>query len=267
MSWWGKIIGGAFGYMLGGPLGAVLGVTLGHNLDAGVEEDTEAEQLQAADEASERFQLAFFTATFSIMGHLCKVDGRVSQAEIGYARSVMRRMVLTEAQKETAIRLFNAGKKPDFLFDDILGQLRQAGQQRRRKLLLFLEIQLAAAIADSDLRPSERTLLLRMCEKLGISRYEYQRIETLARREAGFDRDEPTQPMPSARLQEAYEVLRISPESTDDEVKRAYRRLVSRYHPDKLASKKVSEETLKLATQKTHEIRQAYEQIRAARQF
>ena len=72
MGWWGKIVGGAFGFMLGGPLGAVLGAALGHNLDRGYE------QLKLAGPASqERIQTAFFTATFTIMGRVAKADGRV----------------------------------------------------------------------------------------------------------------------------------------------------------------------------------------------
>ncbi|HXK57708.1 MAG TPA: co-chaperone DjlA, partial [Gammaproteobacteria bacterium] len=102
MSWWGKLAGGAFGFILGGPLGALLGAVLGHNLDRGLS-GLEAESLQPGEQ--ERVQTAFFTATFSIMGHLAKVDGSVSRKEIDLAEAVMRKMELDADMRATAIRL------------------------------------------------------------------------------------------------------------------------------------------------------------------
>ena len=82
MSWWGKLVGGAFGFMLGGPLGALLGLALGHNFDKGLK--------GLPDDAAgvgdrERVQMAFFTATFAVMGRVAKADGRVSAEEIRMA--------------------------------------------------------------------------------------------------------------------------------------------------------------------------------------
>ena len=91
MNWWGKIIGGAFGFMLGGPLGALLGAVLGHNFDRGMEG---AASGQRGWHSQDRIQTAFFTATFAIMGRLCKADGRVSEDEITLARRVMDQMNL-----------------------------------------------------------------------------------------------------------------------------------------------------------------------------
>ena len=67
MSWWGKLVGGAFGYMLGGPLGAMLGAALGHKFDKGLQGMPDAGVAWGAGER-ERIQTAFFTATFSVMG-------------------------------------------------------------------------------------------------------------------------------------------------------------------------------------------------------
>ena len=83
MAWWGKLIGGTFGFMLGGPLGAMLGAALGHQVDyalggrAGV-------RYHLGDQ--ERVQTAFFTATFSVMGHVAKADGRVAVKKAGCTR-------------------------------------------------------------------------------------------------------------------------------------------------------------------------------------
>ena len=77
MSWWGKAVGGAFGFMLGGPLGGMLGMALGHQFDHGFEGVIGEGFTTQAD--MERIQAAFFTTTFSVIGHLAKADGRVSE--------------------------------------------------------------------------------------------------------------------------------------------------------------------------------------------
>jgi DnaJ like chaperone protein len=87
MGWIGKLVGGTIGFAIGGPLGAMLGAVLGHNLDRGLKSFKQEDELEPGER--ERVQTAFFTATFSVMGHLAKTDGRVSEKEIILARSVM----------------------------------------------------------------------------------------------------------------------------------------------------------------------------------
>ena len=262
MSWWGTLLGGAFGYMVGGPLGALLGAVLGRNLDKGM-------QGLAGDEipepgARERVQTAFFTATFSVMGHVAKADGRVSEDEIAMARAVMDQMDLGHQLRQTAIRLFNEGKRPGFPLDQVLEQFRRECHRRQTLLRMFLEIQLQAAYADGRFDPAEERLLLHICRRLGFDESLLRHLEArirAERRQAGVGR----QAGPS--LEEAYAILNVSSASSDGEVKKAYRRLLSQHHPDKLVSKGLPEEMMKIAAQKTHEIRQAYEQVKAARGF
>jgi len=128
VSWWGKLAGGAFGFMLGGPLGALLGAVLGHNLDKGLRGLEQDEGIAPGDQ--ERVQTAFFTATFSIMGHLAKADGRVSKDEIALARTVMERMDLDADMRRAAIELFDQGKRAHFPLDDVLEQFRRECHRR-----------------------------------------------------------------------------------------------------------------------------------------
>lgn len=258
MSWWGKILGGTFGYLLGGPLGAVLGAALGHSFDRGLKGLKE----KGWDLGSQqRVQTAFFTATFSVMGHLCKADGRVSEDEIIAARAVMAQMELNPDLKLTAMRLFNEGKKPGFPLDQALEQFRRECHRRHTLIRLFIEIQLQAALADGQMAASERAMLLHICERLGVSRMEYEQLESMIGAERHYNRraDKP------ASLKDAYALLGISPNDSDDVVKKAYRRLLNQHHPDKLVAKGLPEEMMKLAAQKTHEIKTAYEQVKEAR--
>ncbi len=259
------MLGGAFGFMLGGPLGAILGAVLGHNLDRGMDGLKGFEPMRPGDR--ERVQTAFFTATFSVMGHLAKADGRVSEDEIVMARKVMDQMDLNQKLRQTATRLFEEGKKVDFPLDDVLDQFRQECHRRLTLIQMFVEIQIQAAYADGVLHGEEERLLLHICRRLSIPEGLFRQLEEMIRAEryyAGGGRR--TAPKPAGpSLDDAYAILMVSPKSSDAEVKRAYRRLLSQHHPDKLVSKGLPEEMMQIATQKTHEIRQAYEQVKQAR--
>ena len=261
MSWWGKVIGGAFGFMFGGALGAVLGAAFGHQFDKGVKRVGDE---HSAPGDTERVQLAFFTATFSVMGHMAKADGQVTRDEIALAEGVMARMDLAPQMRQAARRLFNEGKRSDFPLDDVLDQFRREAHRRRNLLRMFLEIQLQAALADGNLHTAERRVLERICDHLGLARAELDALEAMFR--AG-NHHQQTRPTQRPILADAYAILGVEKKATDAEVKRAYRRLLSQHHPDKLVAKGLPEEMMKMATEKTHEIRQAYEAVREARGF
>jgi DnaJ like chaperone protein len=241
MAWWGKLIGGAFGFMLGGPLGALLGAALGHNFDRGLK------GLEFSPGDQERVQTAFFTATFSVMGYVAKADGRVTPHEIQLAQAVMDQMQLDADRRRAAIKLFDEGKRSEFPLDDVVTQFRHECHRRSTLMQMFVEIQLQAAYADGAMHAEERRLLLHICDLLGFSRHIFEHLDA------------------RQLLQSAYEVLDVKESVSDAELKRAYRRLMSQHHPDKLVSKGLPEEMIELAKQKTQEIRKAYEEVKEHR--
>lgn len=261
MSWWGKVIGGAFGYMLGGPLGMLLGAALGHNFDKGFA----GIQFQHVD--LERIQSAFFTATFSIMGHVAKSDGRVSEEEIEMARRIMSHMQLSPEQQKIAVRLFNEGKQANFNLDAVLEQFRQECHRRRNLLQMFMEIQIATTIADGVVNKAERDTLIHIGDRLGFTLYNIESLINMVQAQQQYARGytDIRRPTPKASLADAYAVMGITKSASDSEVKKAYRKLMNQHHPDKLVAKGLPEEMMKIATEKTQEIKQAYEQIKEAR--
>ncbi len=257
MSWWGKILGGTFGFMLGGPLGAALGAALGHQFDKGVQNIS----LDGAS-GNDQVKAAFFTATFSVMGHVAKADGQVSDAEIAHARTVMRQMNLDAAQKEAAIKLFHEGKKDDFPLRDALLQLKSVCARQTNLLRMFLEIQLQAAMADGVLDPNERRILLLIAETLNFSVAEFEQLLDFVGSRGHAGGWGQGQGPSADNLEEARKILGVTTKTSDAELKKAYRRLMSQHHPDKLVAKGLPEEMIALANEKTQKIRKAYEILR-----
>jgi DnaJ like chaperone protein len=261
MAWWGKVVGGAFGFMLGGPLGALFGAAVGHHFDHGLDASASAD---TGASLNERIQLAFFTATFSVMGHLAKADGRVTRDEIDHARAVMREMRLSPDQIQVAESLFRSGREASFNLDAVLGQLVRECRRRTTLLQMFIEIQLHAAYADGELHPRELDVLRHCAARLGFAPAQLEQLVALVEAARGAHGRQRTSRPEVMSLDSARAILGVKPDAGQADIKRAYRRLMSQHHPDKLASKGLPEEMLKVATEKTQEIRAAYERLRDA---
>lgn len=286
MGWWGTALGGTLGLLVGGPVGAVVGAVVGRGLDRGAARVNPFAQV-GTDRA--RLQERFFETVFAVMGYLAKSDGRVSEIEIAFAESVMDRMSLGHGMRRAAIGFFNQGKSPAFDLAPGLEELRRLAQGQSPLFHLFLEIQIAAAYADGEPNPAEREVLERIRQLLQIPLGSYRRLERLVQlqhrlfRASGGapggrpgsaggwgtggagGRDSGRERAAAGSLAGAFALLGVSPEASDDEIKRAYRRLVNRHHPDKLASRGLPEEAIRMASQKTQEIIRAYETVTRAR--
>jgi DnaJ like chaperone protein len=264
MAWWGKALGGAFGFMMGGPLGALIGIAFGHNFDKGLGSVLSDASFKPGQQ--ERVQAAFFTATFSVMGHIAKADGKVTPDEIRMAEAVMTNMGLSADVRDSAKKLFNEGKSDDFPLDEVLDQFKKEVHRRSTLILMFLEIQLQGAYADGRLDAAEEKVLNHICQRLGIPLEQLSRLEEMLK--AGFGQGSygsSSRNRPGTSLADAYAILGIKKSSTDAEVKKAYRRLMSQHHPDKLVSKGLPEQMIKDATEKTQQIKDAYEQVKQSR--
>jgi DnaJ like chaperone protein len=272
MKWIGKLTGGLLGMLTLGPIGAALGLLLGHQFD---EASDEAQSSAAAPEDVAQISERFFRATFRVMGYLAKADGRVSEQEIVAARAVMAELRLDTAHVREAIALFTAGKEPQFDPDSELGELRRVCRGRPDILRMFIEIQLRAALAGNNLEGPVRSLMSRIARTLGVGAFELAQLEAVLRiQRAAFGAEQARAdgtrgPAGSAQhgrqLQEAYRVLGAAENASDADVLKAYRRQLHRHHPDKLKANGLPESMLAYAKQRTQQIIEAWELIRAAR--
>jgi DnaJ like chaperone protein len=262
MSWIGKIGGSLLGLAAGGPIGAAIGLLLGHQFDRGlVFTEGDPRRRRHRSSGSAERQRVFFETTFLVMGHIAKVDGRVSEAEIQAARQVMHRMRLRSPEVRLAIDLFNRGKQPEFPVDAQVQLLRRACAVQPELLRTFMEIQMDLALVKGGMTTRERELLWRIAEALGIGRIELAHLEAVLRARRSFGEGRAATPADQA-LDQAYRVLGVPSGASDQEVKTAYRRLMNQHHPDKQVAQGLPASLLEIAKERTREIRSAYEVIR-----
>jgi len=259
--WTGKLVGGIVGMLTLGPVGAAVGLLLGHQFDLQNGEDPAAGPAPDPAFIGERF----FVTTFQVMGHIAKADGRVSEQEIAAARAVMSELRLSPVQVRTAIAHFTAGKQPSFPLEANLDALVRACAGRPDLLRIFMEIQVRAALAGNDLQGPSRAVLQRMAARLGISLLELAHIEAVLRIRRGSFAQGTRRDSGELELVQAYRVLEVEPSADDDEVAKAYRRQLSRHHPDKLKANGLPDSMIEHAKQRTQQIIEAYELIRSRR--
>jgi DnaJ like chaperone protein len=235
---------------------------LGHQFDRGFSERLRTFQQQGASVG--RLPEDFVRMLFQSMGHLAKIDGRVSEDEIRAARAVMHRLNLGPAQVRRAIDWFETGKRPGFALVPSLRQLRRGALRRGDLRLLFVRLLMEVALAKDKLHQQERALIWTICTELGIGRVEFAQLEAMIRAQRGF-KQSPEGGADAQRLSQAYRTLGLEASATNDEIKTAYRRLMNKSHPDKIASNNPDAAALAEAERRTREVRGAYDMLKVRR--
>ncbi len=267
MAWKGTFFGAVIGLLItggrvwGAVFGALIGLMFDQNGGFGFGGASGAWTGRgAAASVSEMF----FRTTFELMGHIAKSDGRVSEEEIDAARRLMQELSLGPHEVGVAIACFRAGKSASYDVALNVEELREACGLRYDLKRAFMELQLRAALDGNGISPPARSILVRVAERLGLSGLEFAYMESAARarqRGAGYAGRRPA----DKPLAECYAELEVNAGMSDQEVTRAYRRQMSRHHPDKLVANGLPESMARVAKEKTQRIQEAYEAIRAAR--
>ncbi|WP_394182584.1 co-chaperone DjlA [Marinomonas posidonica] len=260
-----KIVCAILGYVLmSNFLGAILGYIVGSLLDRA----QKGGAFNQAKRGNIRLQQeTFFRTLFLLMGRLAKSDGQVSEEEIQLAQSVMQRLRLSPEAQEQAKRLFNEGKSANF---DLVAELNHfkniVGPGDLTRTLL--EVLLVSAYADGHFSIEEKSFVSQVCANLGITVAEFEALHIQVKQQAHFRQgyQSSNNNMGSKDLlKSAYDALGVTPDMSDADIKKAYRRLMSKNHPDKLSSQGLPDEMIELAKERTQEIQSAYELIKNAR--
>ncbi len=260
----GKLLFSLFGLMYLGPIGFILGLIIGHKLDSrNINPFSFDDDYKNTTEQLERTKRTFFNVTFEVMGHLAKSDGRVTEKEIMAARSIMAQMQLNEQQIQLAIANFTKGKSENFSLHEALNRLIKDCRNNRGLLHTFVEVQYQVARVEGILSKSKQEILQIICNRLGFSpnfSFEYEKNSYQQRRYTNASTT-------TGNIKDAYNMLELPTNSTAAEIKKKYRRLMNEHHPDKLISKGLPEEMIKVATDKTQRIKSAYELIKKHKNF
>lgn len=244
----GAFSGGFAGLVIGGLIGYAASYVLGRYLIG---------SLQVA-------QSQLLDSTFSIMGALCKADDVVTREEIDAVERAFTMLQLQGESLEQAKAAFNRGKQPDFDLDTAVDNFRLISRGRAPLLQLFLQLQCMAVVADGRVDPAEHAMLVRIARRLGLTETDVSQIEALLRATMGGPSAAGGQAQ-KGKIADAYAALGITADAKPAEIKRAYRKLMSQNHPDKLAARGLPESMRPVAEERSREINSAYDLIKSAR--
>jgi DnaJ like chaperone protein len=261
MKIWGKVLGFLFGFMLSKNIfGALLGAWLGHRFDKSRGYDFDS--LHTEGEQSR--QALFFYTAFSVMGHMAKAKGRVTEHEIAFATAYMDKLSLKGELREQAQEAFREGKAAGFPLKERLDKFKKLSGARYDLLLMFMEIQIQVAFADGQLDPTERDVLHDIAQSLGFSSTDLDRLLEMIMAGEAFHRQSGHNGNAGSfntksQLSNAYKVLGVSKSTPMKDIKKAYKKLMSQHHPDKLIAKGLPPEMMESAKQKTQDVQAAYD--------
>lgn len=272
----GKIVGGFLGLMSGGFLGALLGLWIGHWFDRAFLGSSPGGGIFGGTNRNDQREI--LTLCFELLGCVCKADGQVTRAEIDSAEALMTRLRVQADQRQDLVKAFNRGKANGFDVDACARRLRELCKGRVLWTRLALEIVLTGALADGRIDDAEREVLARIAGALGFRSADFEALLRLmtgtaghgfggfggqqgSSHSAGGFRPPPTQD----RLGDAYKALGVSKDTSDADVRKAYRRLMSQHHPDKLAAQDMPDALRAQAEERVRQIRDAWDIIKEAR--
>lgn len=255
---YGKVIAGLIGFFAAGIFGLIIGVFIGHNFDRGLARTFNF----GSPENIERIKESFFATNFLLLGYLAKVDGRVSESEIAHAEQLIAQMGLDSAQRKQAIELFRSGSATDFQVEPTVVAFNEiCGSQKHLQQTMLAFLVSMALADDHGLVEPERVALNDIAMRMGFSAAQLQQLLRMAQAQGSFHNQSRPLSGTDTSLEDAYSALGVSQSVTDKELKRAYRKLMSENHPDKLIAKGVPEGMIKIATEKSQKIGAAYDMI------
>ena len=295
-SWTGRIIGFLLGLFFLGPLAAVIGGVLRYLFidkprKTRWHNDTSAQQ---AFTTNANYNRNLIHHTFALMGYVARGAGRVNKQHIDTAERFMRVMQLDANSKQMAIEAFNHGKSSEFNVRELTDNLRVLCQGNLSLISYLLEIQVQMALSDGTLEDLEHQRLIEIAALLGINANAMERLirqrmaemyfsnfyqerqsqsssgnnyQDYRNEQSGYNQHQQYNRQNSSQsaLNHAYEVLGVSADTPLAEINRAYKRLMLKYHPDRLKSQNLSPELVKVYEEKAKDIQAAYDLIKKSK--
>ena len=253
-----KYILGFAGFYFSGFLLAFLGYFVG-----GVIDRAQSLVLGAVNPlANGQRKVVFLETTFMLMGKLAKVDGHISRDEINHVEDFIQKISMSSEHRQQAIDQFKRGSAADFNINSALDTfMEHCGQTLHLKQVILMYLIVMAA-ADGKVDAQEEAFLKQVANRLGYSDTEFRQMLDMVLNQSHFSQGSPVS---ASSLDDAYKALGVTAEQSDQEIKRAYRKLMSQYHPDKLIGQGLPEDMIKVATEQAKEVQVAYDLIKKHR--
>ena len=301
-SYKGRVLGFILGFIFTNLLGAILFMILGYlffDRPANLKNQQNEEAVRAFT-SNANYNESLVKVTFALMGYVARGAGRVNESHIEKSSQIMNVMGLNSQMRKTAIDAFNSGKSEDFNLNDTITEIKSLIGNNFSFVNFILEIQVQLALSDGVLEDEEYRRLMDIAVKLGASRdsmeqyirsrynemhfeqqfrdfyrSRYERGNTgsgydYSRSDSSYDNSSSSYSgsgFGSSQLDSAYKILGVESSATDDEIKKAHKRLMLKYHPDRLASQGLTPEMIKLYTEKAKDIQAAFDLIKKERGF
>lgn len=262
----GKIFGAGLGWILGGgPIGMVIGLAIGSAFDKGGSNIFKEEGNGKGKGATKRgdFSAALIVASAAVM----KADGKILKSELDFVKAFFVKNFGAEVAAEK-IKILGEVLKQDIPIEDVARQIRSHMRIAEKRLLLQYLFGIAAA--DGQIDSSELVMIERISRGMGISSIEFLSMKAMYTQQSqggysrgGSSRGSSSRTRNAVPISASYEVLGIPSTATNDELKKAYRKLAVKYHPDKVAH--LGEDHAEAAEDKFQKVQQAYDAVKKYR--
>jgi len=240
MAKFAKWVGLGLGWAVGGPIGGILGLALGSMFDNGSALEGTQQRIHRSNTRRGDYAASLLVLVAAVM----KADGRVMKSELDYVKNYFYTRFGSETANEAIIMLRDILKQ-EIPLRDVTAQLNQRlDYSYRLEMIHFL---FGIAAADGGVSGSEKDLIRRIAGFMNITASDMESIQAMF----------------ISATDASYKILEIEPTATDDEVKKAYRRMAMKYHPDKVSH--LGEDFKKVAQEKFRKVKDAYDSIKKER--